>query len=50
MLYKVTNKTNQVIQLINFGYLYGYKFIIVNEITPQIKNLEKRGLVSIRKS
>lgn len=50
MLYKITNKTNQVIQIINYGYLYGYKFIIVNEITSQIKNLEKRGLISIRKS
>ena len=46
---KIVNKTNQVLIITSYGYLYGYKEMLVSEITPQMTNLEKKGLISIRK-
>ena len=47
--YKIINRTNQVLIITSYGYLYGYKDMLVSEITEQMKNLEKKGLITIRK-
>lgn len=47
--FKIINRTNQVIMITSYGYLQGYKDMLVNEITAQLANLEKKGLITIRK-
>lgn len=47
-MYKLINKTTQTFILTNYGYLYPYAFIIVKEITEQIKSMEKRMLITIK--
>jgi hypothetical protein len=47
--YKIVNKTNQTIPIINYGYLASYGEMPVASITDQMKNLEKRGLIAVRK-
>lgn len=47
--YRIVNKTNQTIYITSYGYLYGYKDLLVTELTPQINNLEKRGLIAIKR-
>ena len=47
-IFKIKNKTDQPFQLINNGYLLAYQEIRVTEVTDQMKNLEKMGLLKIR--
>ena len=47
---KIINRTNQVFQIIGVGYLFGYGELLVPEVTTQMLNLEKKGLITIRKS
>ena len=46
-IFKIKNQTDQPFQLIDMGYLLGYQEIKVTEITEQMKNLEKMGLLKI---
>jgi len=48
VFFKIKNKTDQYFQLINYGYLNSYGEIQVTEITDQLKNLERMGLISIK--
>lgn len=53
MKYKIINKAFQPIRLIN-AVVPSFEqrpdnFIIVDELTPQIKNLEKKGVLIIKK-
>jgi len=47
--FKIVNKTNQTLIITSYGYLKSYGELIVTSITSQMKNLEKKGLVAIRK-
>jgi hypothetical protein len=48
MSYRIFNKTYQPIKLIGMTILKR-DFIIVDRITSQMKNLEKKGLLFIKK-
>lgn len=47
--FKLINRTNQVILITSYGYLQGYKDMLVNELTAQMTNLQKKGLITVRK-
>jgi len=48
MSYKIFNKTYQPMKLVGMIILER-KFIIVDNVTTQMKNLERRGLLFIKK-
>jgi len=48
-VYRVINKTNQTIILEGVGFVEGYKEVITKELSPQINNLVKKGLLAVRK-
>ena len=48
MSYKVFNKTYQPIRLVG-NSIFKRDYIIVTKLTDQIKNLEKRGLLFVKK-
>jgi len=49
MAYKIFNKTYQPILLIGGKRIAKRSFIIVQKITTQIKNIEQKGLITVRK-
>jgi len=49
MLFKVFNKMYQPIILIDGTRILSRNFIIIDKITEQIKNLEARSLVLVKK-
>lgn len=49
MIYKVFNKTYQPILLIGGIRIAKRSFVMVERMTTQIKNLEERGLLAVRK-
>jgi len=49
MVYKIFNKTYQPIILISGMRIAKRSFIIIKKIDNQIKNLEEKGLITIRK-
>lgn len=48
VIYKVFNKTYQPIRLVGRVVLER-KFVLLEKITPQMKNLERKGLLLIKK-
>lgn len=48
-MYRITNKTFQTLQLVGCENIPSRSCIYVKSLTDQIKNLEKRGLVDIKK-
>lgn len=46
--FKVINRISQPIQLLNGEIIWENSFLIVDEKTEQINNLEKRGFVIVR--
>ena len=49
MVYKVFNKTYQPIILIGGTRIPQRSFVMVTQITPQIRNLEEKGFLAVRK-
>lgn len=46
--YKIINRISQPIQLINGEIIWEKNFIITDNKTEQIDNLEKKGFITVR--
>ncbi len=49
MVYKVFNKTYQPIIMISGARIPKRSYVMVNKLTTQLKNLEEKGLITLRK-